>query len=208
MKPEEAFVPGTALNHIEKGLAAHAALRHPKDLKGRSPAEYAAAGRRDILSADRAIAVRQGRGEHALFVNSKTGMSGWINTTNPSRSTYFRPSGTGGAPGYLARREKRLAQKGQQPRRLDLPAIRAQAKQLAKPQVGVPAVKRQPLRPRPIPVATKTPDKGPVVGTKSPDKGPVKATPPRPQPLPVRTARPPTPRPNPPAPRGPRAPRR
>ena len=86
--------------------------------------QYAAKAKDDLnRQADRAIAFRQGTGEHAVFGNAKSGMAGWINTTNPARSTYFKPDL--GVSKYLAGRERHLRNLGQSPRVIDLTQARA-----------------------------------------------------------------------------------
>lgn len=193
MRPEETLVPGPALEKVVQGIQGHGYARHSHHLPGLSAQQFAKQARRDILSADKATAFRQGAREHVLFGNTKTGMSGWLNTTDPTHSTYFKPKNL---ERYLRNREVALEKLGQKPRRLDPPAIRAQAKAAPKPLLT--AVKGQPT---PKPMGSKSPP--------APKPMRPKAVPPTP--IPARSVpapKPIAPRPALPAPRGPAGPRR
>lgn len=94
--------PGSAAQRqAVQGIAnGHAFGKHGKDVPGADQREFGAAAMRDLNSADHVYEFEQDGGTNLLFTNEGTGMVGWINTTEPERSTYFEPKD--GVEDYVA----------------------------------------------------------------------------------------------------------
>lgn len=91
--PEDFLKAGSpAQQQAIAGIAfGHAFEKHGHELPADSEREFGASAYHDLNNADQVLEFSQDGGPALLFSNHSSGMVGWINTSNPEKSTYFRP---------------------------------------------------------------------------------------------------------------------
>ncbi len=122
--PERFLVPGPDQDLVLDGIIkGHSYAKHVDEFGGPdrvSPTDFRAIAERSIGSANTAYAVTQGTAENVVWGSTAEGTAGWINTSNPYKSTLFKPPD--GPDDFL-----RVHKEGQPEhllRELDLPTIR------------------------------------------------------------------------------------